>query len=526
MACCARTAAALSPLPLRLSLALHLLLEAPAPAHGSRLLLLLSQPFEARLGVVEALLRNFSSFETLTFVDFLPYIWDSLGVQYARPRSPLEGRPPLLCPQPPVATADRACPVACLRRYTSKLLSLLHPSDRSRLAKQLAADEAAARQAEAGESAALKVETEASKRQSLSADPSQLLPSELPGWLPYSPCAPPPEANEPTRGATSSAPPAPSAAASYELPHFLRIGSECLERLVCISARRRSSGLLDGLAEPAEPDLPRVVFNELLRLNIPPPKPGLQSAQCAKESLWTFLTAARSYSRSHPRAKLLARLCGVIKHEYHPQRVTLFLRVIASLFGGEPSFEGELWLPMARADDPTATGWRPPDLPMLVNALEAELGGPSRVEALLEKLRAITDREPRPAQLVAARHKDGGSLATRVVSGDEALLLLIDAYDAARLKTATGLATLHEHLEVTRVSGGLDPHTFASLLGGFDPTIDQQAALAIFVECELRAHEERQRADGPSASSKEGTTIPRAIFVRVCEEHGVRGKGE
>ena len=32
-------------------------------------------PFESRLSVVEGLLRDFSSFETLTLVEFLPYVW-------------------------------------------------------------------------------------------------------------------------------------------------------------------------------------------------------------------------------------------------------------------------------------------------------------------------------------------------------------------------------------------------------------------------------------------------------------------
>ena len=59
-------------------------------------------PFESRLGIVEGLLRNFSSFETLTLVEFLPYVWESLAVN-----------------------------------YVAKLLALLQPSDRSRLVKVL-----------------------------------------------------------------------------------------------------------------------------------------------------------------------------------------------------------------------------------------------------------------------------------------------------------------------------------------------------------------------------------------------------
>lgn len=116
-------------------------------------------------------------------------------------------------------------------------------------------------------------------------------------------------------------------------------------------------------------------------------------------------------------------------------------------------------------------------------------------------------------------------LAAKVIDADTALLAVLDVWDSARLKVLTALATLHEHLEVQRVSGGLDAHAFSNALQSFDPSLNQHEAIAVYIDCELGANEERERAGGKdvralAAAASEG--IPRAVFLRVCEEHGVR----
>ena len=75
--------------------------------------------------------------------------------------------------------------------------------------------------------------------------------------------------------------------------------------------------------------------------------------------------------------------------------------VLASRHGQEPSFDAEqLWLPMApRVDSvhhlPTASDDEARMLPTLLRARAAELGGPPRVERLLEKLEAAAEDDPR-----------------------------------------------------------------------------------------------------------------------------------
>ena len=448
-------------------------------------------PFESRLGIVEGLLRNFSSFETLTLVEFLPYVWGSLAVNYA-----------------------------------AKLLALLQPSDRSQLVKVLILEEKAAREAEEASAAVAKLsaaETEAAKRLSLAADPTELLPSELDHWRKFAP-SPPPPPPPPKEGTELTSDGAKDAKKGGEpaLKELLLLSAECFEVAASYAARklaRRVGGTQYEDAETPDPSFPQIVFNVLLRRNIPPPKPGLQSTQCAREALWTLLTGARQFGKSHPRARLLARLCGVVKHPFHARRVGLCMRVLVELLGAEPIFEDEMWLPMARRED--ARGDEARDLPKLIRErLEVELGGSTRVTALLQRLEREIVETPKERQLLAARHKDAPfAIPTQIIHADTALLLLCDAFDAARMAHAARLATLHEHLEVTRVSGGLDAHTFATLLQSYDPTLDQRRALDILVECEL-GREEGDGRGGPFQG------IPRHVFVRVCDAHDVRKGGK
>jgi len=420
--------------------------------------------YEERVGVVEHMLRQFSAFEMSSFLDFLPYIWEDLAVQ-----------------------------------YVNKLLLKMSPADRVRISSQLAAAER--NLGGADEAAGVNPSSASPTKLSVSPDPSQLLPNELAGWTKLGPLS--------------------SGGSSYDLPTLLAIGNECLQ-LGATQFEVRHLQSADG----ADPDLvglaatlsraelpwTRLVYTVLLRRSIPPPKRGLNSAQCAREALWTFLTALRTHGKSNGRAKLLARLCGVLRYEYHDHRVALAFRVLGSLVPPSALDLGrEVWLPMQALGE--GAGYRgahalPAELPSLLRTLDGKLGGAQKVFALIERLNKAAVADPRPKPL-----------AVMVVDADTALMAIVDAFDAARVKLATQLATLHERIELGRGSSALDPVAFCSAIRTFDPTLEEPAAVAVYTDCELGAVEERE---GSAKSGEDAAPISQRVFIRVCEEHGLR----
>ena len=149
--------------------------------------------------------------------------------------------------------------------------------------------------------------------------------------------------------------------------------------------------------------------------------------------------------------------------------------------------------------------------------------------ALLQKLDAQAIADPRPASAATPA-------CVRVVDADVALLFVVDAFDTARLKLLGQLAALHEQLEVQRASGALDAPAFVAALRNFDQTLSEGGAMAIYVDCDLAAAEERarelaaarERAGAAGAAvvpahqaAVTSDSVPRAVFLRVCEEHQV-----
>jgi len=424
-----------------------------------------SMLYEQRVGIIEALLRDFSAFEMSSFVDFLPYIWEGLSVQYA-----------------------------------NKILLRMSPSDRSRIVSQMVALEAA--RATAPDAAGSDPSDQSAKLH-VSPDPSNKLPSELPGWMSLGPSA--------------------SGGTNYDLATVLAISAECLELAATHFAARHGAEVEEEVLVSRASQLPwpRFVFNVLLRRCIPPPKPGLSSTQCAREALWAFLTALRTFAKSNPRAKLLARLCGVMRYEYHPARVACALRVLAFIPPGTGtstlSLEADAWLPMQQIGDAPRD---PRGLPALLRSAEMGLGAHNKVMVLIERLEAAAVEDPRPKPL-----------AVTVINVDTALMAIIDAFDTARVKRATQLAALHEQLEVARGASALDATAFCSALRGFDATLNERAAIAVFTDCELAAAEEHlisgssrgsKPVDGTAEDAANAKAIPRHVFIRICEEHRLR----
>ena len=115
-------------------------------------------------------------------------------------------------------------------------------------------------------------------------------------------------------------------------------------------------------------------------------------------------------------------------------------------------------------------------------------------------------------------------LEAAALGADEtALELAVDAFDSARVRLATQLSTLHERIELGRGSSSLDPMAFCSAIRTFDPTLEEPAAVAIYTGCELGAVEEREGSGAGSAKSgDDAAPISQRVFIRVCEEHGLR----
>lgn len=428
--------------------------------------------FEERVGIVQRLLREFSAFEMSSFVDFLPYIWDDLAVQFA-----------------------------------SKLLARMSAADRTRIASQLQKETDAAAVARAlaqvDDSAQPAASAAQEEKVDLSCDPSQLLPDELPGW-------------QSLRAASSSS-------ASYDLARVHALSAECLEAaLADLSPDGRlapvRSATLNGATGAAA--FPRLVLNVLLR-HVTPPTPQQKSGaehftpmlQQAREALWTLLTSLRSHAKSSARAKLFARLCGVLKCEYDARRTDLALQLLASL-AAKPGDVRELMHALANGD-----GLLPmqglsegaPCLPVALKQFETDLGGLQRVNVLAEKLMGIAVNDPRSKPQAAL-----------VIDCDTALLHVLDAYDSARQRLGAALTILHDQIEVQRASGTLDAHVFNAALCAFDASLTEGATAALYVDLDLAAHEEHAQASAGSEGATRGSeTTPLRLFVAVCEAHGV-----
>lgn len=481
--------------------------DMPSEAQGSYMLHAAKcMSFQERIGVIESLLRTFSAFEMSSFVDFLPYIWDDLAVQ-----------------------------------FTTKMLSCMPAADRTRVAAQLSRDEElAAQKAKAAfdgsDDAVLAVAGASTDRVSI--DPSQLLPDELPGWE--------------ALGASSSS------NTNYDLATTLRVVGDCIELAVSeivadrlAMAASGASMARRGAALSTCAPWPRLVFNVLLR-SVPElvalqvqasdgqAEPSGQPAASklpprlitlldAREALWTLLTSLRSHSKAHTRARLYARLCGALKHEFSERRVELVMRILTSL---PPA---DLQAVRVVFTDPTgaASGWLPmqgtfedsPTLLTAVRALEPELGGAQRTAALIEKLSAKAEPDPRTEITWSTPS------APQVIDADKALMAIVDAFDHARAKHLHALAQLHEQLEVRRAAGSLDSVEFIDRMRAFDGNLSESSAAAIYLDCDLAASEaharERHRREGesPAAAATASDAVPRAIFLRVCDEHGVTQTG-
>ena len=85
---------------------------------------------------------------------------------------------------------------------------------------------------------------------------------------------------------------------------------------------------------------------------------------------------------------------------------------------------------------------------------------------------------------------------------------------------------MHEHVEVARAAGDLDVASFCKELQGFDTSLNQFAALSIQTDLELAVAQERLLQSSKAADNSHSTgdpeAIPRHVFIRVCEEHGLR----
>ena len=543
--------------------------DLPVEAQTAYALALASKmDYEQRVGLVEHLLRQFSAFEMSSFIDFLPYIWDDLAVQ-----------------------------------FTSKLLSKMSSSDRSRISTQLTKEieisnaQAAADQGSDNAVAAVVAAAGAAGKATAALDPSSLFPNELTGWAALRP-------------ASSQAP-------SHDLAHSLSISVECLELALADFAEEHGGatfnvfgggggggGVLGGggggggdargggaamlacklggrrASVAHTPPWARTVFNVLLRRVPKAAKDGKQRQQqsvafsatalyAAREALWTYIVSLRSHAKANARAKLFARLCGLTKHEFSERRVELVVKLLAhlpmpdqrrllhemgtaSIKGSRPdsagaaakanAADGGAAAAGAGAASSSADGMGPaflpmevvsgsqaPTLPAMLRTVEGELGGAHRIGSLVQKLEAHAVAETRSAT------RDGAATCVSVVDADVALLLIIDAFDGARLRLLADLAALHEQLEVQRASGALDAHGFIAALQNFDHSLSESAAAAIYVDCDLAASEERSKelaaaneragaAGGAAVGAHQGAqteAVSLTVFLRVCEEHQV-----
>ena len=96
---------------------------------------------------------------------------------------------------------------------------------------------------------------------------------------------------------------------------------------------------------------------------------------------------------------------------------------------------------------------------------------------------------------------------------------MIDAFDSAHERRAFQLATLHEQLEVQRASGAHDAASFIAAVRRFDSSLSDTAAASLYIDCDLASAEERAKDRGGGSAASDA--VPLAVFVRLCEEHGV-----
>ena len=113
------------------------------------------------------------------------------------------------------------------------------------------------------------------------------------------------------------------------------------------------------------------------------------------------------------------------------------------------------------------------------------------------------------------------------MDADTALLLVLDAYDACRVRTATKLFALHAELEAERQRRSqtgleLDAAAFTAAMRGFDPRVDEAVATDIYVQCQAAAAAAWAAATEEQREGMAEEALPRAAFVQACEEHGVR----
>ena len=98
---------------------------------------------------------------------------------------------------------------------------------------------------------------------------------------------------------------------------------------------------------------------------------------------------------------------------------------------------------------------------------------------------------------------------------------------------ASKLAALHEQLEAKRLSSpnsALDVAAFVSALRRFDKSLENAAATAIYVDCQLLQATNgvplAQQRGQDAVASDGAETISQQVFFQVCEEHGLRDSGE
>ena len=105
---------------------------------------------------------------------------------------------------------------------------------------------------------------------------------------------------------------------------------------------------------------------------------------------------------------------------------------------------------------------------------------------------------------------------------DTALLLVVDAYDAARVHTATKLFALYDTIEARREACELDASSFVAAIRGFDAGATDDVAVDILLQCQQEAAREWAAASAEDQASMDPEAIPRSAFLRACEDHGLR----
>ena len=133
---------------------------------------------------------------------------------------------------------------------------------------------------------------------------------------------------------------------------------------------------------------------------MPSPKAGSTSAQCAREQLVELLSSGRELTHSSQRARIFARLCGVVGQRFSQERVDRVLRVLGGLFAEHSNGA-------AAASRAALGGGRIPTgsvtVPMEAEGIclskvlrehEAVMGGKERLDRLIEKIEQISKVGP------------------------------------------------------------------------------------------------------------------------------------